>query len=106
MGKSKHQKVQYFEFMGFSQGNSETLKKLYKEKLREAHFEGRPIKNCYLCKYHGSEGWEGGVFCKFRKESFGSNEAVDCSYYRSFKNEQECQTTDKANEEYLRKNEL
>lgn len=103
--KSRHHKVRHCELLGFAQEDAD-IKSLYKYKVREAHFDKKPIKNCNLCKYHGSEGWEGGVFCKFRKESMGSNEAVDCEYYRAFKNMQECQEADKANEEYIKKNEL
>lgn len=98
-------KISYRELIGFSTGEQESQIKMYKNKVREAHFKKIPIKNCYLCKYHGADGIENAIFCKFRKESFGSNEAVECQYYRTFRNIKECQVADKANEEYAKKNE-
>lgn len=55
------------------------------EHVRIAAQRGVPIKNCYLCKYHGRN-WDGlkgeSIFCKTYKKTCGSNEAADCDRYR------------------------
>jgi hypothetical protein len=104
--KCRHRKIQYFEFLGFSSEEYGIQKNTFKEKVREAHFSNKPIKNCYLCRYHGAEGWDDAIFCKFKKESVGSNDAVRCKYYRAFKSLQECQNADNANEAFIKKNDL
>ena len=51
----------------------------------EALKRGYPIRNCFLCKYAG-ENWgfqtDGPIFCKITKKTCGSNEAVNCTYFR------------------------
>lgn len=98
-------RVRHYEIVGFSPAYEDDLIKKYKDKVREAHFNKIPIKNCFLCRYHGADGIEDAVFCKFRKESVGSNEAAECEYYKTFRNMSECQEADKANEEYAKRNE-
>jgi hypothetical protein len=96
-------KIIYREVIGFSTGDKGSQIDRYKSKVREAHFSGRPIKNCYLCRYHGADGLENAVFCKFRKESVSSNDAVACEYYRVFRSLDECHAADRANEDYAKK---
>ncbi|MGB3208083.1 MAG: hypothetical protein WBB28_24125 [Crinalium sp.] len=55
------------------------------KKILEAHSKKLPIKNCYLCRYHGSNFYNydrNPIFCKFLKKSCNSNEAANCEYYR------------------------
>lgn len=60
------------------------------EQIRLAHKRGAPIKNCYLCKYHGANwddswsetGERRGIFCKTLRKTCTSNEAVSCDRYR------------------------
>jgi len=98
-------RVRHSEIIGYSPTDEEDITRRYKDKVREAHFNKIPIKNCFICRYHGIDGIENAIFCKFRKESVSSNEAVNCDYYKVFRNIKECQDADKINEEYLRKNE-
>lgn len=108
--KSNHRgKVIFRELIGFCTEEQDS-KIIYKNKVREAHFSKKEIKNCYLCKYHGTDGsgpeiygFGFGVFCKLRKNFFNCNEAVECQYYRTFRNMKECQEADKANDEYAKK---
>lgn len=97
-------KVKYSEILGFSTDHEGQHTQIYKNKVRELHFKKTPIKNCYICRYHGADGVDNAIFCKFRKESVGSNEAVDCEYYRTFRNIIECDVADKNNEEYAKNN--
>ena len=73
---------------------------LYTDSVREAYFDGIPIKNCYLCRYHGVDAFETGVFCKIEKTSVNSNLAVECDKYRPFKSRAEANESDRKNEEY------
>jgi hypothetical protein len=60
---------------------------LYIKLVEEAHEKGVPIRNCYLCKYHGqnrAKNTTEPIFCKFFKKTCGSNKAVTCQYYRTF----------------------
>lgn len=76
----------------------------YPKEVQQAFFNGVPITNCYLCRYHGIDGVEQAVFCKFRKQSFPSHEALECSYYRPFRSRQECESALENNERYLNAN--
>jgi hypothetical protein len=76
---------------------------LYKQQARIAHFNGIPIRNCYVCRYHGGDGVENAVFCKVNKRSVGSNEAVECEKYHPFNSMAECLAQDKRNDDFVRK---
>lgn len=76
---------------------------LYRQQVRDVHFNGVSIKNCFLCRYHGGDGVVNAVFCKVEKRSVGSNQAVECGTYQPFKTMAECIEQDKKNEEYVRK---
>jgi len=76
INKSCHGKVSYHEIFGFEHGGGESHMEIFKRKVREAHFNKQPIKNCFLCRYHAHGAMEDAIFCKFRKEGFSSNEAI------------------------------
>lgn len=76
---------------------------LFIKKVREAHFKNIPIKNCYICKYHGLDGVDNAVFCKIKKISISSNTAADCGQYSPMNSLEECNAVDLKNEEAARK---
>lgn len=46
---------------------------------------GAAVRNCFLCKYHGTSydlSSSGGIFCKTFKKRCSSNEAASCERYR------------------------
>lgn len=57
----------------------------FTEQASLARKRGVNIKNCFLCRYHGTN-WDafegGGVFCKYLKKQCNSNDAVDCNAFR------------------------
>lgn len=65
---------------------------IFIEELEKSHFEGFDVKNCYLCRYHGTsnrissssyeEENKGPIFCKFLKKQCSSNEAFNCKSYK------------------------
>lgn len=76
---------------------------LFRRKVREAYFQGAPVRNCYLCRYHGLGDYEGPIFCKTFKESVPSNAAADCPRYRLLSSIEACERVDEANEAYQKK---
>jgi hypothetical protein len=54
----------------------------YRREAARAHIAGAPIRCCSLCRYAGFRTWEKPVFCKFRREEVGVNDAADCEAYR------------------------
>ncbi|WP_018128266.1 competence protein CoiA family protein [Balneola vulgaris] len=59
----------------------------YVQNVVRAHEKETEIKNCFLCRYHAkNKDYHTKrirpIFCKFLKETFPSNQAVDCEYYR------------------------
>lgn len=76
---------------------------LYRQKVREAHFNGVRIQNCFLCRYHGGDGIENAVYFKIRKESHASNDAVGCAHYRLPASPSEYAQIDAVNDAYVRK---
>lgn len=75
----------------------------YRDCVRRAHFAGVRVRNCFICTYHGGDGVENAIFCKVKRESVGSNEAVTCSAYRPFPSLDACAEADRRNEEYAQK---
>lgn len=59
--------------------------RLYIEQVKLAASRDVPIKNCYICRYHG-ENYDSvnghTIFCKTFKKTCGSNEAAECERYR------------------------
>ncbi len=74
-----YKKVDQFIFDSF-----ETFVK----EIENAFLEGIDVKNCYLCRYHtgnsrytkGSS--QGAIFCKYKKITCGSKEALHCASYK------------------------
>jgi hypothetical protein len=78
-------------------------RELYKQKVREVHFAGIPIANCFLCKYHGLDGDENAIFCKLHKQSCSSNQAAECDTYRALPSLEAYTQIDADNEEYIQR---
>jgi hypothetical protein len=93
----------YFEILGLTKCYKRDQTLLFMQKVREAHFKNIPIKNCYICKYHGIDGVDNAVFCKIKKISTPSNYAVDCSKYYPMKSLEECLALDVKNEKSAKK---
>ena len=53
----------------------------YLKHILLAYLKNVPIKNCYLCKYHTDEVWQGTspIFCKLHRSVKKSNDAAVCS---------------------------
>ena len=72
---------------------------VFKEEVRLAANNGVAVKNCYLCKYHGLDGYNAAIFCKLRKKPVESNEAAECGHYRPV-GDRELAVIDQKNAEY------
>ena len=69
--------------------------RIYKYLVAKSHKEGVPIKNCFICRYHGENSrlsWDWlnsienpakAIFCKTHKKSCDSNEAVFCDRFKA-----------------------
>lgn len=63
----------------------------FKAFIAKAHLTQVKLKNCFLCRYHADNiSWGDDIgeerlpiFCKFLKQKYRSNDAVECKYYRS-----------------------
>lgn len=84
-------KILHFEYVYLSRSEesdylySKKISSLYKSKVVEAFENGVKIKNCFLCRYHAiNKSWDrsGTIFCKFLKDTGGSNMAAECQYFR------------------------
>ncbi len=85
-------KIRYFRIMDLRQVRSHLNgdylpppDHVFREGVERAHSEGFPLRNCYLCRYHGDNfrGTPGQpIFCKHLKMTCNSNEAVRCEYFR------------------------
>lgn len=58
---------------------------LFTTQVELAYRREVPIKNCYLCRYHGKN-WDAStnesIFCKTYRKSCKSNQAAECDRYR------------------------
>jgi hypothetical protein len=83
---AKSPNVSYWEFIVLSGYTSiiQECREIYKKKILESFYQNRPIKNCFLCRYHGDNfsSQEGSIYCRFLKTAGNSNMAATCSYYR------------------------
>lgn len=73
--------IAYYEIVG----NYWRKNQIYIELVIKAFHEKRGIRNCYLCRYHGSSHnnyFETPIFCKFLKKSYKSNEAANCQFFK------------------------
>lgn len=76
---------------------------LFREGVRTAHAQGVPIKNCLVCRYHGTPTLEDPVFCKtLRRPVANTNDAASCDRYTPV-DPDELAAIDKRNAEYSRK---
>ena len=61
-----------------------TRAEIFIDEVRLAHKRGVPIKNCYLCRYHGNN-WSAlsdeSIFCKTYNKTCTSSEAAVCDRY-------------------------
>jgi Competence protein CoiA-like family len=77
-------------------------RELLRNIIREVHFEGAALRNCYMCRYHGlSTPME--AFCRIDKKEVKINAAIDCEKYRSMRTKMECKRKDAENDAYMRK---
>lgn len=74
-------------------------------KVREAHFDGLPVRNCYVCRHHGIGLGEQPIFCKAHREACPSNAAVHCGDFRPFRSREECDAAEQRNLAYVEKRE-
>lgn len=95
--------LSYVEVLGIKSGTKQTQTLLFIKKVREAHFNNVPIKNCYICKFHGINGVDNAVFCKLKKVPTPSNAAADCGKYSPMTSMEECTALDVKNEDAARK---
>ena len=79
------------------------LSTLFRQKVREVYFKKIPIRNCYMCRYHGGQGIESAVFCKIDKEPCSSNRAAGCDKYKPMRTLKECADKDRENDDYARR---
>lgn len=87
----------------FTEERAEDISELFREGVRTAHAQGVSVKNCLLCRYHGTPTLEEPVFCRtFRKPIANTNEAVSCGRYAPVDLE-ELAVIDKRNAEYSRR---
>lgn len=78
--------------------------RLFIKEVQSAFFDsGVALKNCYICKYHGSTEDGGGVFCKHLKEHHESNFAAECKAFRPFASADEWAEADRKNRAYAKR---
>jgi hypothetical protein len=63
--------------------------KRFRQMVREAHFEGVAIRNCFVCRRHGIGIFEEPIFCKALKQGCESNEAATCPQFSPFSSPEE-----------------
>ena len=78
----KEQKIKYKQLINLFVSNL-TRRDEYIKLVIESFVNERGIKNCFLCRYHGTAYYsDEPIFCKFLKKNCNSNEAANCEYYR------------------------
>lgn len=87
----------HVEVIGPSSVGLGVVQERYRDRVRAAHFAGVPVRNCFVCRYHGTGGLEAAVFCRVRREPVSSNEAATCEAYRPFGTPEVCAAADEAN---------
>lgn len=80
--------------------------KLFRRKLREAHFGGTPVRHCFMCRYHGVDRQGAGIWCKVKKHVCESNEGAACEIFRPLPSPEACDQADQANEQFLQQHAL
>lgn len=76
---------------------------LFKQKVRAAAFDRVPVRDCYVCRYHGinTAFGVGPIYCKRLRKPCDSSEAVTCRFYRCFTSMAACREADARNVEYV-----
>jgi hypothetical protein len=72
--------IKDFEDTGFMH-----VGEIFKKFVAKCAIENLNIRNCFICRYHALNEYydsELPIFCKFLKETFNSNKAVECDYFR------------------------
>lgn len=75
-------KPKYFELIPNDYDN---ISEIFVEQVLLAKQRRAPIKNCYLCRYHGDIWYDfstHGIFCKTYRRKCNSNDATECDRYR------------------------
>lgn len=84
--KIESKSLAYYEFV-IIDNTDNRRNKVFLRKIVEAYFNNVSVKNCYLCRYHGSNFRnyydDNPIFCKFLKKTCNSNEAAICQFYRA-----------------------
>lgn len=83
----KNAKVVDYRFGELDQKSYQTLEYAFIKNVIKSREKGIDVKNCFLCRYHARNNssysaTNESIFCKFLKESFQSNYASKCEYYR------------------------
>lgn len=101
-GYGARRRAAHVEVLGPSGDGEDVARERYRDVVRAAHFAGVPVRNCFLCRYHGADGVEAAVFCKVRRVPAPSNAAATCEAYRPLPTPEACAAADAANAEYRR----
>jgi hypothetical protein len=78
--------------------------KVFRQLVRKAHFEGLPVRNCFVCDQHGIGIGivNHPIFCKEFSTPCKSNAAADCPKFRPFRTPADCEAAEEANLATLR----
>lgn len=101
-GYGARRRAVHAEVLGPSADDPDAARERYRDRVRAAHFAGVPVRNCFLCRYHGADGLEAAVFCRVRRAPAPSNDAAACGAYRPLPTPAACAAADAANAEYRR----
>jgi hypothetical protein len=74
---------------------------LFRQKVRDAHFEGVAVRNCFVCRRHGIGIFEDPIFCKALKKGCESNAAATCPQLSPFRSREECEAAETRNLLYI-----
>jgi hypothetical protein len=75
--------------------------RVFRRKIREAHFGGTRVCHCFMCRYHGADRYGAGIWCKVKKRVCESNEGATCDVFKALRSQRDCDEADRANEKYL-----
>lgn len=98
--RSFRQRTRYYEEVSradWERGGWE----FFREKVREVHFAGTPLRHCFLCRYHGAPTSGTTTWCRTKKRECKRNEAVTCEKFVALNSPEECSRADERNERYL-----
>ena len=90
----------HVEYIGKAIYDNSEYTVLFKEKVTAAFFGGVPVKNCFLCRFHGADDDNQAVFCKKLLAPKESNAAAECPKFWPFNSLEEYISADIVNAEY------